>query len=163
MLNDDEIITSVPIQSDPVDDETDEDDDNNNESSKGPSNAGAFSLLETAMEWYEQQSECCPARLLLLKRIRDLVAKKRKCTMWLVTLTDVDLSSNPGEGMDVCQRIVPSRNGGTDTLQSVLSQNWDGAEPNRTGTCMVFKATTNNRHTLCPDEFRGPRSDTASD
>ncbi|GFX10630.1 transposable element Tcb2 transposase [Trichonephila clavipes] len=33
------------------------------------------------MEWYEQQSECCPIQLLLLKRIRDLAAKKRKCTM----------------------------------------------------------------------------------
>ncbi|GFV10770.1 hypothetical protein TNCV_1756081 [Trichonephila clavipes] len=44
-----------------VDDKTDEDEDNNhNESSKGPSNADAFSALETAMKGYEQQSECCP-------------------------------------------------------------------------------------------------------
>ncbi|GFV50239.1 hypothetical protein TNCV_621511 [Trichonephila clavipes] len=58
MLNDDEIVTSVKEESDPVDDETDEDEDNNNdESSKDPSNADAFSALETAMEWYEQQSE----------------------------------------------------------------------------------------------------------
>ncbi|GFX11634.1 uncharacterized protein TNCV_5142091 [Trichonephila clavipes] len=58
MQNDDEIVTSVQKESDPVDDETDEDEDNNNnESSKGPSNADAFSALETAMEWYEQQSE----------------------------------------------------------------------------------------------------------
>ncbi|GFT25406.1 hypothetical protein TNCV_182331 [Trichonephila clavipes] len=35
----------------PCDDETDEDEDNNNnESSKSPSNADAFSALETAME-----------------------------------------------------------------------------------------------------------------
>ncbi|GFU60823.1 hypothetical protein TNCV_1807341 [Trichonephila clavipes] len=68
-------------KSDPIDDETDEDEDNNNESSKSPSNADAFSALETAMEWYEQQSECCPTQLLLLKRIRDLSAKKRTCTM----------------------------------------------------------------------------------
>ncbi|GFX36050.1 uncharacterized protein TNCV_4215721 [Trichonephila clavipes] len=61
----------------PVDDETDEDEDDNNESSKGPSNAGTFSALETAMEWYEQQLECCPTQLLLLKRIRDLAAKTR--------------------------------------------------------------------------------------
>ncbi|GFT19510.1 hypothetical protein TNCV_2534041 [Trichonephila clavipes] len=58
-LNDDEIVSSVQEESDPVDDETDEDEDyNNNESSKGPSNANAFSALETAMEWYEQPSEC---------------------------------------------------------------------------------------------------------
>ncbi|GFW77551.1 uncharacterized protein TNCV_2499431 [Trichonephila clavipes] len=78
MLNDDEIVTSVQEESDPVDDETDEDEDNNNnESTKGPSNADAFFVLETAIEGYEQQSECCPIQLLLLKRIRDLAAKKR--------------------------------------------------------------------------------------
>ncbi|GFT12894.1 uncharacterized protein TNCV_5095941 [Trichonephila clavipes] len=77
--NDDEIVTSVQ-ESDPVDDKTDEDEDYN-ESSKDPSNAHAFSALETALEWYEQQSECCPIQLLLLKRIRDLAAKKRRCTM----------------------------------------------------------------------------------
>ncbi|GFT27112.1 uncharacterized protein TNCV_4676271 [Trichonephila clavipes] len=31
------------------------------------------------MEWYEQQSECSPTQLLLLKRIRDLGAKNRRC------------------------------------------------------------------------------------
>ncbi|GFV36755.1 uncharacterized protein TNCV_2649981 [Trichonephila clavipes] len=57
-LNDDESVTSVQEESDPVDDEADEDKgNNNNESSKGPLNANAFSVLETAMEWYEQQSE----------------------------------------------------------------------------------------------------------
>ncbi|GFS63281.1 uncharacterized protein TNCV_1496761 [Trichonephila clavipes] len=82
MLNDDETVTSVLEESDPVDDETVEDEDNNNnESSKGLSNAIAFSVLETVMEWYEQQSECCPTQLLLLKRIRDLTEKKRRCTM----------------------------------------------------------------------------------
>ncbi|GFS47090.1 uncharacterized protein TNCV_2052841 [Trichonephila clavipes] len=77
LLNDDEIVTSVQEESDPVDDETDEyEGNNNNESSKGPSNADAFSALESAMEWYEQESECCPTQVLLLKRIRDLAAKK---------------------------------------------------------------------------------------
>ncbi|GFU83642.1 uncharacterized protein TNCV_1411801 [Trichonephila clavipes] len=79
-------MTSVHEESDPVDDETDEDEDNNNsESSKGPSNADAFSALETAMEWYEQQSEYCPTQLLLLKRMRDLAAKKRsdEAHFWL--------------------------------------------------------------------------------
>ncbi|GFV43160.1 uncharacterized protein TNCV_1574061 [Trichonephila clavipes] len=81
MLNDDEIVTSVQ-ESNPVEDERGEDEDNNNnESNKSPSNADAFSALETAMEWYEQQSECCPIQLLLLKRIKDLSANKRRCTM----------------------------------------------------------------------------------
>ncbi|GFX16048.1 hypothetical protein TNCV_4703061 [Trichonephila clavipes] len=48
MLNDDEIVTSMQEESDPVDDETDEDEDNNNESSKGPSNANAFSVTVLA-------------------------------------------------------------------------------------------------------------------
>ncbi|GFV31262.1 uncharacterized protein TNCV_1640141 [Trichonephila clavipes] len=52
MLNDDEIVTSVQEESDPVDDETDEDEDN-----KGSSNADAFSALETAMECYELQGD----------------------------------------------------------------------------------------------------------
>ncbi|PRD30889.1 UNVERIFIED_CONTAM: hypothetical protein NCL1_25049 [Trichonephila clavipes] len=50
MLNDDEIVTSVQEESDPVDDEADEDEDNNNESSKGPSNDDAFSALKTAID-----------------------------------------------------------------------------------------------------------------
>ncbi|GFT26650.1 uncharacterized protein TNCV_3604551 [Trichonephila clavipes] len=75
MLNDDEIVTSVQEEFDPAHDETDEDEDNNiNGSSKSPSNVNAFSALETAVEWCEQQS----AQLLLLKRIRDLAAKKTK-------------------------------------------------------------------------------------
>ncbi|GFS56000.1 hypothetical protein TNCV_2564461 [Trichonephila clavipes] len=64
------------MQGDLVDDE--DRDNNNNESSKGPSNADAFSALETAVQWYEQQSECCPTQLLLLKRIRDLIQQKRE-------------------------------------------------------------------------------------
>ncbi|GFV89930.1 uncharacterized protein TNCV_4642731 [Trichonephila clavipes] len=38
--------------------------------------------------------------------------------------------------------------------------NWGGTEPNHTVTCMVLKATVNDRRllALCHDEFRGPRS-----
>ncbi|GFT14805.1 uncharacterized protein TNCV_3482781 [Trichonephila clavipes] len=83
MLNDDEIVTSVQEVSDPVDDETYEDDDNNNnESSKGPSNADAFSALEIAMEWYEQQSECCPTQLLLSRESETLQPKSEGVQWW---------------------------------------------------------------------------------
>ncbi|GFS79244.1 uncharacterized protein TNCV_4409201 [Trichonephila clavipes] len=88
MLNDDEIATSVQEESAPVDDETDEDESNNNESSKSPSNTNAFSALETAKQWYKLQSEFCPTQLLLLKRIRDLAAKIRRCTMIQRKLSD---------------------------------------------------------------------------
>ncbi|GFV29678.1 uncharacterized protein TNCV_330441 [Trichonephila clavipes] len=73
MLNDDEIAISAQEESDPIDDETDEDENNNNESSKGPSNADAFSALKTAMEWYEKQSAvllnyCCSRESETLQR-----------------------------------------------------------------------------------------------
>ncbi|GFV46332.1 hypothetical protein TNCV_3232211 [Trichonephila clavipes] len=42
MLSDDDIVTSVQEESDPVDHETVEDEDNNNENNKAPSNADAF-------------------------------------------------------------------------------------------------------------------------
>ncbi|GFT93608.1 uncharacterized protein TNCV_677441 [Trichonephila clavipes] len=48
----------------------------------------------------------------------------------------------------------------SDHPQGVLLLNWGGTEPNRTVTCMVLKATANDkRHfALTYDEFRGPRS-----
>ncbi|GFW56792.1 uncharacterized protein TNCV_160221 [Trichonephila clavipes] len=83
--------------------------------------------------------------------------------------------------MDVCKCIVPSRHWGTINIRRVLSsgwgkgkrggrplatpcvlpQNWGGNEPNLTVTCLVLKATANDkRHlALCHDDFRGPRSD----
>ncbi|GFS90808.1 transposable element Tcb1 transposase [Trichonephila clavipes] len=83
--------------------------------------------------------------------------------------------------MDVCKCIVTSWHGGTlnsrratsplvrlvegeeiweapDHPQGVLSQNWGETELNRSVTCMVLKATANDRRhiALCHDEFRGP-------
>ncbi|GFV26478.1 uncharacterized protein TNCV_3361311 [Trichonephila clavipes] len=45
-------------------------------------------------------------------------------------------------------------------LPGVLPQNWSGNEPNRTVTCMVLRATANDRRhlSLCHDEFCGPRA-----
>ncbi|GFU44577.1 uncharacterized protein TNCV_1506851 [Trichonephila clavipes] len=85
--------------------------------------------------------------------------------------------------MDVCKCIVSARHGGTlhsrrassplvrlvegeerretsDHPHSVLPLNWGGIEPNRTVSCMVHKATANDRHhlALCHDEFHAPRS-----
>ncbi|GFX57109.1 uncharacterized protein TNCV_2963891 [Trichonephila clavipes] len=75
--------------------------------------------------------------------------------------------------MDVCKRIVSSRHGGTinsrhaasplvwlvegeerwetpDHPSGVLPQNRGGNETNRTVTCMVLKATANDRRHLRP-------------
>ncbi|GFX30548.1 uncharacterized protein TNCV_3461991 [Trichonephila clavipes] len=85
--------------------------------------------------------------------------------------------------MDVCKCIVPVRHGGTlnsrqaasplmrlvkgeerweasDHPHSVLPLNWNGIEPNCTVTCMLLKATANDRRhlALSHDEFCGPRS-----
>ncbi|GFW08568.1 uncharacterized protein TNCV_2775901 [Trichonephila clavipes] len=48
----------------------------------------------------------------------------------------------------------------SDHPQSVFPLNWGGTKPNRTMTCMVLKATVNDRRhlALCHDEFHGPRS-----
>ncbi|PRD30083.1 UNVERIFIED_CONTAM: hypothetical protein NCL1_27476 [Trichonephila clavipes] len=81
MLNDNEIVTSMQAESDPVDDNTDKDE-NNNESSKGPSNAGSCSALEIAMKWYEEQSDYCHTEQLMLTRVSEtLQRKKGRCTM----------------------------------------------------------------------------------
>ncbi|GFV47508.1 HTH CENPB-type domain-containing protein [Trichonephila clavipes] len=83
LLHDDEIVTSVQEEYDPVDDKTDEAEDNsNNESSKGTSNANALSTLETSMGLYEKQSECCPSQPLLLKGIRHLAAIKEGAKLY---------------------------------------------------------------------------------
>ncbi|GFT03386.1 uncharacterized protein TNCV_2985511 [Trichonephila clavipes] len=44
--------------------------------------------------------------------------------------------------------------------KGVLPQNWGSIEPNRNVTCMVPKATANDRRhlALCNDVFRRPRS-----
>ncbi|GFS83087.1 uncharacterized protein TNCV_1287041 [Trichonephila clavipes] len=52
MLNDDEIVTSVQTESDPVVDETEGDEDNINESSKDSSNAG---VLRRFVEWAQNE------------------------------------------------------------------------------------------------------------
>ncbi|GFW83807.1 uncharacterized protein TNCV_669201 [Trichonephila clavipes] len=56
-----------------------------------------------------------------------------------------------GRGREVGGRLTPP---------GVFPQNWGGNEPKHTATCMVLKATANDRRhlALCRDEFRGSRS-----
>ncbi|GFX59424.1 uncharacterized protein TNCV_4793601 [Trichonephila clavipes] len=75
---------------------------------------------------------------------------------------------NPGEDMDVCKCIVPLRHGGTlnsrkssrEVGGSCSPSKWGGTELNCTVSCMVLKATDNDRRhrAHCHDEFRKPRS-----
>ncbi|GFV97846.1 uncharacterized protein TNCV_2021611 [Trichonephila clavipes] len=80
---------------------------------------------------------------------------------WLATLTAVPLGlgSNPGEDMDVCKCIVPSRHGGTLNSRRAVSPlvrlvEGEGSSVTR----MVLKPTDNDRRhlALCHDEIRGP-------
>lgn len=75
ILDDDEIVDMV--QEEEEDSEREEHDFSDNEEESGPSHAEAFTALETVLSWYEKQDESCAAQLLLLKRMRDLAAKKR--------------------------------------------------------------------------------------
>lgn len=56
---------------------SDEGEEENNQKC-GPSHEEAFIALETALSWYEQQGKSCPTEISLLKRMRDLVAKKKR-------------------------------------------------------------------------------------
>ncbi|GFV03267.1 hypothetical protein TNCV_4018641 [Trichonephila clavipes] len=79
MLNDDEIVTSVLEESEPVDDETDEDEDNNNnETSKNLSNADTFSALQTAMERHEQYNQSATLLNYCCSRESDTLQRKNE-------------------------------------------------------------------------------------
>lgn len=43
--------------------------------SKGPSSTEVFSAFETSLEWFIEQTECCPSQLFLFKRLRDYFFK----------------------------------------------------------------------------------------
>ncbi|GFV36446.1 uncharacterized protein TNCV_2234931 [Trichonephila clavipes] len=106
---------------------------------------------------------------------------------WLAMLNVVPwgLGSNPGEGMDFCECILPlqyevtlkscraarplmrlleeeERWESPDHPQGFLPLKWGRTEQNRTVACMVLNAKANNMRTnlgLGCDELRGPRSD----
>ncbi|GFW49456.1 uncharacterized protein TNCV_3059631 [Trichonephila clavipes] len=100
MLNEDRIVTSAQAESDSVDAETDKDEDNNNENSKGPSNAGAFSTLETAMEWYEQQSVPSYSTTAAQENQRPC-SEKRRCPMVQRKIRDYFPQQRCGRGSRV--------------------------------------------------------------
>lgn len=59
-------------------DESESNPESEKESLSGPTHAEAFVALETAMEWCEEQSECSTTEIRILKKLKDLAAKKHK-------------------------------------------------------------------------------------
>ncbi|KAG8273019.1 hypothetical protein J6590_030627 [Homalodisca vitripennis] len=89
ILNDEEIVSLV-LAEDTTQHDSDEDCNTDTaESTKNrPSHEEAFSAFNTAMSWLEKQEESCPTQLLLLKRLRDLEAKKRSSSLKQKTIKD---------------------------------------------------------------------------
>lgn len=77
ILSEDEIITSV--KDNIIENEENSDVEDGYEGSDDinyPTHSEAFNAFDVAMEWCEQQKDCSPEQLLLLKRLKDLAARK---------------------------------------------------------------------------------------
>lgn len=88
IMSDDEIVENIlqrNEQQEMQDDETEENQDVENDA--GPSHDEALHSLETALKWFEKQTESDTVSLLQLKRIRDLAAMKRKSGLRQMTIT----------------------------------------------------------------------------
>lgn len=73
---------------------SDGDDTENEAEETGPRHSEAFVAAETLMTWLEKQNESSPTQLMLLKRIKDLAAKKRITTAVQKPITDFFKNSN---------------------------------------------------------------------
>lgn len=73
-MDDDEIVEAAKESELPSEIENEYED---AENYTGPTPGEVFTAIESEMQWYEQQPEWNTTELILLKRIKDLVAKKR--------------------------------------------------------------------------------------
>ncbi|CAG9584542.1 unnamed protein product [Danaus chrysippus] len=88
MMSDDEVIENLLQSNEKHEIKEDETEDNQDEEyNAGPSHDQAVHALETAMKWFEKQTESDPMSLLQLKRIRDIAAMKRKSGLRQMTIT----------------------------------------------------------------------------
>nr|CAD7424059.1 unnamed protein product [Timema monikensis] len=78
-LNDDEIAHQVIEDNDNGSNirESDDDEEMDAEEAAGPSHSDAYEAFQTAMNWLERQPERAATQLVLLKRLRDMAAKRR--------------------------------------------------------------------------------------
>lgn len=88
IMSDDEIVENIlqiNEQQEMQEDETEENLDVENDA--GPSHDEALYALETALKWFEKQTESDTVSLLQLKRIRDIAALKRRSGLRQMTMT----------------------------------------------------------------------------
>lgn len=86
LLSDDDIIQQVLDPKDPEED--DESDHEVVEAPKTISHTEAEAMFSKCIDWFEQQSEADSTQLLLLRRLRDLAAKKARNVLTQKKLTD---------------------------------------------------------------------------
>ncbi|CAG4978950.1 unnamed protein product [Parnassius apollo] len=87
-MSDDEIVENIlqiNEQQEMQEDETKENIDMENDAG---SHDEALQALETALKWFEKQTESDTVSLLQLKRIRDIAAIKRKSGLRQMTITE---------------------------------------------------------------------------
>ena len=83
LLTDEEILEQV---ANPLTGAETESDCENEESDDIPTNGETMEMLDKCLKWYECQSEATPTSIMLLKRVRDLAAKKRCAKLRQLTL-----------------------------------------------------------------------------
>ncbi|CAG4987941.1 unnamed protein product [Parnassius apollo] len=88
IMSDDKIVENIlqiNEQQEMQEDQTEENIDMENDA--GPSHDEALQALETALKWFQKQTESDTVSLLQLKRIRDIAAIKRKSGLRQMTIT----------------------------------------------------------------------------
>nr|CAD7425093.1 unnamed protein product [Timema monikensis] len=89
-LNDDEIVHQVIEDNDNGSNvrESDDNEEMDAEEAAGPSHSDAYETFQTAMNWLERQPEGTAIQLVLLKRLREMAAKKRTSSLVQKTIKD---------------------------------------------------------------------------
>nr|CAD7409544.1 unnamed protein product [Timema cristinae] len=89
-LNDDEILHQVIEDNDNGSNvrESDDNEEMDVEEAAGPSHSDTYETFQTAMNWLERQPEGTAIQLMLLKRLRDMAAKKRTSRLVQKTIKD---------------------------------------------------------------------------
>nr|CAD7441900.1 unnamed protein product [Timema bartmani] len=133
-LNDDEIVHQVIEDNDNGSNVRKSADDEKMDAEKaaGPSHSDAYEAFQTAMNWLERQPEGTATQLVLLKRLRDMAAKKRTNDAFVtITLgklkfqTSVKEKSPPDvDWNEECELLIPKQGNTAEVVLTVLHRNF---------------------------------------